>query len=367
MGRPSRTPSRGSERRAAGCSRWRRRAAHARATDAPLEPVAGAAHHRHRALPPHRELAAVRGLATTHSACTSTWACRGRSAQCRSPSSAAGGDAGAARDLGQLGFPRRPPPACTHARSQIFTKSFRAAGIPDAFGGLRAYADYIDLLVQTNSIVEFTQCGGACGPTMPTGLSRCGSATPRRARRTPSALAGLITACVVQAALDHDEGGRSRTGRPADRGELLARDQERARRPADRPRGVEEYRPPRRRSGCWPGRPRRAPRSASIRPCPRRTGRSARSERSRAERRSRRSTRPELALTGTDIRERGGGQVSAKGAHRGGVARSAATCADRRCPAPDGGFAGQSRRTEAGGEGGARPRGRRRRPSTPLG
>src|SRR5918994_7493204 len=43
------------------------------------------------------------------------------------------------------------------ARSQSFTKSFPRCGVPDAFGGWQAWADYVDLLVRTGSIVEFTQ------------------------------------------------------------------------------------------------------------------------------------------------------------------------------------------------------------------
>ena len=42
-------------------------------------------------------------------------------------------------------------------RTQIFTKSFPRCGIPDPFGSWQAYADYVDLLVRTNSIVEHTQ------------------------------------------------------------------------------------------------------------------------------------------------------------------------------------------------------------------
>src|SRR5918996_3981838 len=42
-------------------------------------------------------------------------------------------------------------------RSQIFTKSFPRCGIPDPFGGWEAYADYVDFLVRTRSIVEQTQ------------------------------------------------------------------------------------------------------------------------------------------------------------------------------------------------------------------
>ncbi len=72
------------------------------------------------------------------------------------------------------------------ARSQIFTKSFPRCGIPDAFGGWRAYADYIDFLVRTNSIVEFTQVWWSVRPHHAYGTSRCASATPRRALRTPA-------------------------------------------------------------------------------------------------------------------------------------------------------------------------------------
>ena len=35
------------------------------------------------------------------------------------------------------------------ARTQIFTKSFPRCGIPDAFGGFHAYADYVDFLIRT--------------------------------------------------------------------------------------------------------------------------------------------------------------------------------------------------------------------------
>ena len=42
-------------------------------------------------------------------------------------------------------------------RSQTFTKSFPRCGIPDSFGSWAAYADYIDFLVRTHSIAEFTQ------------------------------------------------------------------------------------------------------------------------------------------------------------------------------------------------------------------
>src|SRR6478609_2180166 len=43
------------------------------------------------------------------------------------------------------------------ARTQTFTKSFPRCGVPDAFGSWDAFAKYIDFLVRTNSIVEYTQ------------------------------------------------------------------------------------------------------------------------------------------------------------------------------------------------------------------
>jgi glutamate---cysteine ligase / carboxylate-amine ligase len=43
------------------------------------------------------------------------------------------------------------------ARTQIFTKSFPRCGIPDTFGNWQAWGDYVDLLVRTNSIIEFTR------------------------------------------------------------------------------------------------------------------------------------------------------------------------------------------------------------------
>ncbi len=43
------------------------------------------------------------------------------------------------------------------ARTQTFTRSFPRCGVPYAFGGWRAFRDYIDLLIRTNSIIEFTQ------------------------------------------------------------------------------------------------------------------------------------------------------------------------------------------------------------------
>jgi glutamate---cysteine ligase / carboxylate-amine ligase len=92
------------------------------------------------------------------------------------------------------------------ARSQIFTKSFPRCGIPEAFGGWRAYADYIDFLVRTHSIIEFTQVWWSVRPHHSYGTVEMRICDAQTSAEDSTALAALITACVAQAALDHDEG-----------------------------------------------------------------------------------------------------------------------------------------------------------------
>src|SRR3954470_10144539 len=43
------------------------------------------------------------------------------------------------------------------ARTQLFTKSFPRCGIPEPWGDWHTYADFVELLKRTNSIVEATQ------------------------------------------------------------------------------------------------------------------------------------------------------------------------------------------------------------------
>ncbi|HEX5910496.1 MAG TPA: YbdK family carboxylate-amine ligase [Thermoleophilaceae bacterium] len=92
------------------------------------------------------------------------------------------------------------------ARSQIFTKSFPRCGIPEPFGGWQAWADYVDLLVQTNSIVEHTQLWWSVRPHHSFGTVEVRICDAQSGAEESTALAGLIVACVAQAAADHDEG-----------------------------------------------------------------------------------------------------------------------------------------------------------------
>ena len=92
------------------------------------------------------------------------------------------------------------------ARTQIFTKSFPRCGIPDAFGGWQAYADYIDFLRKSNSIQEFTQVWWSVRPHHSYGTIEMRICDAQTSGDDSTAMAALITACVAQAAFDFDEG-----------------------------------------------------------------------------------------------------------------------------------------------------------------
>src|SRR3954453_14275204 len=90
-------------------------------------------------------------------------------------------------------------------RSQTFTKSFPRCGIPDSFGTWSVYRDYIDLLVKTNSIVEYTQVWWSIRPHFTFGTVEVRICDAQSTAQEAEALSGLIVACVAQAARDEDE------------------------------------------------------------------------------------------------------------------------------------------------------------------
>jgi glutamate---cysteine ligase / carboxylate-amine ligase len=91
-------------------------------------------------------------------------------------------------------------------RSQIFTKSFPRCGIPEPFGSFDAYAEYVDFLLQTNSIVESTQLWWSVRPHHSFGTVEFRICDAQSTAEESSALVSLIAACVAQAALDYDDG-----------------------------------------------------------------------------------------------------------------------------------------------------------------
>jgi carboxylate-amine ligase len=92
------------------------------------------------------------------------------------------------------------------ARTQSFTKSFPRCGVPDAFGGWRAYREYIEFLVRTHSIVEFTQVWWSVRPHFSFGTVEVRICDAQATAQESDALAGLMVACIGQAMRDVDEG-----------------------------------------------------------------------------------------------------------------------------------------------------------------
>ncbi len=91
-------------------------------------------------------------------------------------------------------------------RSQIFTKSFPRCGIPGAFGNWDAFAEYVDFLVRTRSIVEYTQVWWSIRPHLSFGTVEVRICDAQITAAESDGLAALIVACVAQAASDIDGG-----------------------------------------------------------------------------------------------------------------------------------------------------------------
>jgi carboxylate-amine ligase len=91
-------------------------------------------------------------------------------------------------------------------RSQTFTKSFPRCGVPDAYGSWTSFRDYIQLLIDMNSIVEYTQVWWSVRPHASYGTIEVRIADAQITAAESDALASLIVACVGQALRDIDDG-----------------------------------------------------------------------------------------------------------------------------------------------------------------
>lgn len=98
------------------------------------------------------------------------------------------------------------PSGLASARSQIFTKSFPRCGIPEPFRDFADYADHVDFLVATNSIVEHTQLWWSVRPHHAFGTVELRICDAQSTAEEATALEGLLVACAAQAALDYDDG-----------------------------------------------------------------------------------------------------------------------------------------------------------------
>jgi carboxylate-amine ligase len=78
--------------------------------------------------------------------------------------------------------------------------------VPDAYGSWGAFREYVEFLVGTGSIVEYTQVWWSVRPHFSFGTVEVRICDAQSTAPESEALAALITACVAQAARDHDEG-----------------------------------------------------------------------------------------------------------------------------------------------------------------
>jgi glutamate---cysteine ligase / carboxylate-amine ligase len=92
------------------------------------------------------------------------------------------------------------------ARTQIFTKSFPRCGVHEPFGDWDAYAEFANFLVKVNSIVEHAQLWWSVRPHHDFGTVEFRICDAQSRAEDSTALAGLITACIAQTALDYDDG-----------------------------------------------------------------------------------------------------------------------------------------------------------------
>src|SRR3954453_18191657 len=91
------------------------------------------------------------------------------------------------------------------SRTQIFTKSFPRCGIPEDWGSWAAYAEFVEFLHRTASIVEATQLWWSVRPHHAFGTVEVRICDAQTSASEATALAALAAAAVAQAALDYDE------------------------------------------------------------------------------------------------------------------------------------------------------------------
>ncbi|HWP33906.1 MAG TPA: YbdK family carboxylate-amine ligase [Solirubrobacterales bacterium] len=99
-------------------------------------------------------------------------------------------------------------------RTEIFTRTFPRCGVPSPFGDWSSYAEFIGALERVGSVVESTQLWWSVRPHHAFGTVEVRICDAQTRGEESFALAGLIAACIAQAALDYDEhgyeGGRGR-------------------------------------------------------------------------------------------------------------------------------------------------------------
>lgn len=90
-------------------------------------------------------------------------------------------------------------------RTQSFTKSFPRCGVPDAYGSWESYRQYLQLLLDTDSIEEDTQVWWSVRPHLAFGTVEVRICDAQSTAEESDALTELIVACVLQCARDDDQ------------------------------------------------------------------------------------------------------------------------------------------------------------------
>ncbi|HWI96915.1 MAG TPA: YbdK family carboxylate-amine ligase [Solirubrobacterales bacterium] len=99
-------------------------------------------------------------------------------------------------------------------RTEIFTRTFPRCGVPSPFVDWASYAEFVEMLQRTGSAVESTQLWWSVRPHHSFGTVEVRICDAQTRGEESFALAGLISACIAQAALDYDEYGYEGNGAP---------------------------------------------------------------------------------------------------------------------------------------------------------
>jgi len=91
-------------------------------------------------------------------------------------------------------------------RTEIFTRTFPRCGVHEPFRTWETYAEFVDLLVRTNSIAESTQLWWSVRPHHAFGTVELRICDAQTRGAESFAIEALIAACVAQSALDYDAG-----------------------------------------------------------------------------------------------------------------------------------------------------------------
>jgi carboxylate-amine ligase len=97
------------------------------------------------------------------------------------------------------------PTGLHSVRTEIFTRTFPRCGVHEPFRDWTSYVDFVDLLARTDSIVESTQLWWSVRPHHAFGTVELRICDAQSRGAESFAVAGLIAACVAQAAMDYDD------------------------------------------------------------------------------------------------------------------------------------------------------------------